>query len=378
MDNRTELARFRGRPLARTGINDLMAIADRWDREFSVTERTPPEQIEVSEDALTFGANRVPMDQSGRERLFARAGAPVAYMKNRSINIQMLDLAEHFQQGAFGASPRIVLRNRELFTVLPGTLVELNHAELLAAVAEPLGKDADSLSVSRIDRADGRLELELTSPVKAVEIRRGDVVEAGLHIVHSRFSDEATKVQAFIYRLVCENGMTRRECVSTEGIVRTRKIPVGHPRAKELLTDQIRRLTARTWEQLEPQLGELRSTAERSADARQLLRTWLQRARFSTRTSNEAGTESGKTMMDRVLRAWREWGSEDSVYGAVNALTHVATHDLDLSARQRRTLSLLGGLLAFSHSHLCPRCFAVLADRGDAPEKQQAGQLTAA
>jgi hypothetical protein len=261
---------------------------------------------------------------------------------------------------------------------MSGTLAELSHAELLTAVAEALGEAADQLSVSRIDRADGRLELELTSPAKAIEIRRGDVVQAGLHIVHPRFSDEATKIHAFAYRLLCENGMTRRECVSTDGIVRTRKIPIGHPRSKELLADQIRRLTARTWQQLEPQLVELRSTAERRANARQLLKTWLQRARFSARTSPMGEADHGGTVMDRALRAWREWGSEDSVYGAVSALTHVGTHDLDLSARQRRTLSLLAGLLAFSHSHLCPRCFSVLTGDREAPVEQIQGSIAAA
>jgi len=43
-----------------------------------------------------------------------------------------------------------------------------------------------------------------------------------------------------------------------------------------------------------------------------------------------------------------------------------------LSLRQRRALSLLGGVMAFSHSHLCPRCFSLLADSGSAPDDQAA------
>jgi ribosomal protein L17 len=223
---------------------------------------------------------------------------------------------------------------------------------------------------SRIDHhADSRLELDLVSPAKALEIRRGDVVKAGLHIEHSRYGDHATQVHAFIYRLICANGMTRRECVSAEGIVRTRKLPADHPRAKELLLDQVRRLTARTWEKLESQLTELRSTSERRASVQELLRQWLQRARISTRVT---GATPPRTVMDRLLTAWRAEGAEDTTYAAVNALTSVGSHDTELTSRQRRLLSSLGGLLAFSGLHICPRCFSVLSSPAEVREDHAA------
>jgi hypothetical protein len=255
-------------------------------------------------------------------------------------------------------------------------VVELNNAEVLTAVAESLGKGADGLTVSRIDHTDARLELDLVSEAKALEIRRGDVVKAGLHIQHSRFGGPATQIQAYVYRLVCENGMTRRECVSAEGIVRTRKLPAGHPRAKELLLDQIRRLTARTWEKLEQQLTELRATSERRADVPQLLRQWLQRARISTRITDAGNAEPTRTVMDRLLRAWRAEDAEDTYYGAVNALTWVGSHDRELSPRQRRVLSSLGGLLAFSGLHICPKCFSLLSDTAPTAETETAEAST--
>jgi len=261
-----------------------------------------------------------------------------------------------------------VLRNGQLFTLQRGDLRELSYSETLTAVAEGLGQNADSLSVSRIDRADGRLELELVSPAKALEIRRDDVVMGGLHIVQPRYANEATQIYSFVYRLVCENGMMRRECVSGDGIVRTRKLPVGHPRAKELAMDQLRQLASRTYANLEPQLGELRATAERPANVKQLLTTWLQRARFSTRLARHSDGRNRRVdvrrpepLMARILNAWREAGAVETVWAAVNALTYIGTHDRQLSPLQRRRLSLLGGVLAFSHQHLCPRCFSVLS-----------------
>ena len=342
-------------------FNELIDKVPLWDSEFSETAPVPIERLKVTEGELIFDKNSIPLNKGARTRLFEKVGAPLAYLEKRSVDVQTLALRDHIQQGCFGPAPKPVLRNGELFTLRRDNLVELAHTEVLQAVAESLGNGIDALELSRMDYADGRLELELVSPAKSIEVRRGDVVTAGLHIEHSRYRDQATQVQSFVYRLVCENGMTRRECVSADGIVRIRKLPASHPRAKELLLDQVRRLTARTWQKLEPQLLELRATSERRADVPHLLRQWVQRARFSTRSTPSDRTWRIPTVMDRLLAAWCDSGAENTYYAAVNALTWVGSHDRELSPRERRTLSLLGGMLAFSGVHVCPRCFSVLS-----------------
>ncbi len=349
-------------------FTDLAIRAAVLDQEFSETEARPLEHLKVTGGALIFDGNSLPLEENSRSRLLAKVGAPIGYLKNRSTNLQLDVLREHLEQGDFGHIPKVVTRRGELFTISRGELIELTHSEVLAAIGDSLGQDSSALSVSKIEEADGQLELELVSTSKSLEIRPGDVVKAGLHIQHSRYGDEATQIQTFIYRLICSNGMTRRECVSRDGIVRTRRLATDHPRGKDLLLDQIRRLTARTWKQLEPQLAELSATSERKADVSQVLKQWLQRARMSTRVSDDGQV---RTIMDRLLRAWRNDGAEDSYYGAVNALTQVGSHDPELSSRQRRVLSLLGGLLAFSGAHICPRCFSLLSVGVSAPQRIQ-------
>jgi hypothetical protein len=338
----------------------LLRVRQR-DAEFAELNPIPLDRLEVTEAALIFDRNSVPLTQECRLRLLEKAGAPVAYLKRRGIDVQIVALRDHFQQRDFGDSPRLVLCDGYLFTIRRDDLVELAHSDVLNAVAESLGNSADGLNVSQISYADGRLELDLVSPLKAIEVRPGDVVKAGLHIEHARFGDGATQIHAFVHRLLCSNGMTRRQCVSEEGIVRIRKLPASHPRARDLVLDQVRRLTDRTWRDLEPQLRELRAISERRADVPQLLRQWIQRARFSERTTPAGRSRRVPTVMDRLLAGWRNGGSDDTYYGAVNALTWVGSHDLDLSPHQRRLLSLLGGQLAFAQVHLCPRCSSVLS-----------------
>jgi hypothetical protein len=273
------------------------------------------------------------------------------------------------QQEAFGKRVKAVIRDGQLFTLLSDELVELNHTEVLQAMTDSLGMAADNLIVSRIGHFDGHFQAEIISESKTLEVRSGDVVKAGFFISHHRYGGEATQIQPFVHRLVCSNGMTRKECLSADGIVRTRRLPISHPRAKELMIEQIRHLTSRTWGMLEQVLTEFRATTERRVDVPKVLTQWLQRARISTRVTGDG--HSLQTVMDRLLSAWRAEGAEDTMYGAVNALTRVGTHDQELSVRQLRTLSLLGGLLAYSARHICPRCFTVLSANSHAPEERE-------
>lgn len=60
-----------------------------------------------------------------------------------------------------------------------------------------------------------------------------------------------------------------------------------------------------------------------------------------------------------IAPAWRHahgGNGELHEFAAVNTITYVATHQQDLSFRQRQTLARLGGLLAFQRVHVCPRC----------------------
>ena len=342
-------------------LDSLRIEARRWDAEHTEIGMGP-DRVTFDAEGLQLDGQRIRMDQRDRNRLFKKVGAPEWYMKKHGARFQAAALSEHFDRRDFGRRPKLVLRDGEFYTITRGDLVDLRHTEVLDAIAEALGKEGKSLSVARIVRHDERLEVELVSTLKAIAVRPGDIVQAGLHIVHAPYGNEATVIQAFNKRLVCSNGMTRRECVSRDGIVRTRKLAVDYPNGRELQLSQIRRLASQHWNGLQAQLEALRATTERRANVEELLNNWLLRARISR-----------QEMMPRLMAAWRKDGAESTHYGALNALTHVGTHDLDLSARQRRVLSALGGLLAYSQVHLCPRCYSLLATMRGGAEVSGAG-----
>jgi len=348
----------------RPGFKELIADADVQDAQTQEIPVADTRDLDFTSEGVVYRDRLVPADERCRERLFKKLEAPATYLLGHSPEFQAGALAQHVGRGDFGATPTLILAKDRLLTISRGDLINLKIGETLRAVEEALGPSAETLSVARIGGDAGRLDVDLVSSDKAVTVRAGDILQSGLHIVHDRFGSQATLVETYVLRLVCSNGMTRRECAGN-GLVRTRRLGNKMPNGHELQRDQIRRLTRQTWDGLQAQLGAIRETAERPARAEELLARWFQRARISW-----------AAMRERLMNAWHEEGGENTVYGAVNALTRVATHDATLSERQRRVFASLAGLLAFENVHFCPRCLSVLAQHDQHNSSAAAEQQT--
>lgn len=339
-----------GHPPIPTDMDALLDAATDWDKTF-MEATLDVSEINFEAEGLRCGDRLIPMDQSTRCRLLDRIGAPVHYFEKRSPSLQAAALNEDTQiNSKFGLRPKLVFQHRGLVTIANGSLFALKNFEVIHAVREALGADCKDVRVTRFQTEPQRIDIELISPVKEIAVRPGDIVQAGLHIAHERYGTQATVVEMFAYRLVCSNGMTRRDCPGDRA-ARTRRLPLDRTNSRELQMAQVRRLTAAHWESLQEKLQAFRSTGEQPADVKKVLENWLQRAGYS---------DSDKALLARLLAAWRRDGEDQTLYGAINALTWVATHDANLSARQRRTLASLAGLFAFRQNHLCEHCFSIL------------------
>jgi hypothetical protein len=324
----------------------IPTVAER-DAEYEELQ-APAKELVFREDSLACGGREFGLGQNTRDELFGNLHAPVSYWRKHSPRFQGLALLEHAKRGDLGDRPTLVVRQGILITILGSQLMRLPNATVLTAAQEALGREGESLSVARLDMRAGLMEVELVSPLKTIDVRVGDYVMGGIHIRHGWHSNQPTQVQSFVLRLECKNGMTRRVCTG-DGIARTRKLPVDYPNARELQQEQIGQLTVQHWNGLQRQLEALRETSGRRANVQEVLTRFLQKARISP------------DLMPRLLAAWEREGAENSIYGAVNALTRVATHDGSLGWRQRRMLASVGGLLAFSDVHLCDRCWSLLS-----------------
>ena len=334
-----------------TTLSGLLASLKRLDEQFAVF-RIDPTVVHFIPGGLVYQDRYFRVDEAAKARIFSEVGSS-AYLKKHSDAFQSAILTEHAIRGQFGFDADLVVRIDQIVTLLKNNhLLALEYATVLSAVIEALGDEGDNLVVHRVEFDDFHFEVILISPSQAIEVRRGDVVQSGLKIAHHRFGGSATVVEAFIYRLVCTNGMTRRICIREDpsGLSRARKLPANLATARERQLNQITGLTERVWAGLQAKLDVFKTTNERPAHVVDLLTRFLERARLSP-----------KKLMPSLRRAWSHEGSENTIFAAVNALSNVATHDQKVPERQRRALAVLAGFLAFQKDHLCDRCWSILA-----------------
>ena len=142
--------------------------------------------------------------------------------------------------------------------------------------------------------------------------------------------------------------MVHRECVGTRETARTRRLDTGRHDAEELKSSK----SESSWSR--PGKGSRKSSREfggwhRSGPTSQL-ELFLRQARMHSRR-----------VMDQLRHSWAAEGDERTAFGLFNALTRLATHGNELSARQRVMLARLAGIYANRHVHLCPNCFSIMA-----------------
>ncbi|MBI3463928.1 MAG: DUF932 domain-containing protein [Planctomycetes bacterium] len=335
-------------------ICELIEQLSRFDGQFA---RFPADDLRIVGDSLVTGGVRLRLDTAGIERLCQQMGLPHSYVPGlkESARTPLLNyhLAEgdHCPTGQHREKLNVVGRDGTFVGFARSDLADLRARELTAAVLEGLGPDPQRrLEVHRLSLADERCEFELLATGVYEEAAPGDVVIGGLAVRYSPIGRHAVSVETFLFRPNCANGLTHRWCSAEHPISRTRRLPLDHAEAKAIQFRQVRQLAVSVWQGLPQRLGEVAALREeRLESVEAFLAQLLRPARLWTRPM--------RRYLQQALAAEEEQGT---AYAALNAVTRVATHQPQLSARQRRALSALGGLIAHRHAHICPKCYSVV------------------
>jgi hypothetical protein len=316
--------------------------------------RVKSEELTIADDALVVNDRRFPLGGGTLAKLCDAVKAPAAYLESLDAPRRSDLLDYHLRRGDLGrAEVSVISRGSELVALGRADLVRLKSYEVVEAALEGTGQAETDLEVADLTIDEETCRVSLVVHRSSREVVPGDIVQAGIQVTHSPVGAFATKLVGYAHRLVCANGMTHRECFDPSAkkirsTARTRRLPTSHPEAKRLQLEQVRHLSAQALGALEARLQGLSALTIERVDFNQLTESWLRRARLSP----------GRLVP--VLReAWEEGGAESTAYGVLNAFTRAATHNMDLGPRDRLILSRLGGLLAFRHDHICPRCFAL-------------------
>lgn len=88
------------------------------------------------------------------------------------------------------------------------------HFEVASAVL-PIISGMDGASVESCELTDSRMYLKIVNPRVTAEVKKGDIVQAGIIISNSEVGMGSVNVSPLVYRLVCSNGM-----IAQDGAVR--------------------------------------------------------------------------------------------------------------------------------------------------------------
>lgn len=304
----------------------------------------------VGGTVLVADGRRFEVGNGGIRRLCRFFKAPGEYVATLPPGLRASLVRHHLDRcRSPGGEVGLVVRGSEVVGLTRADLVRLAAAEVLEATLDGLRHAEGEPDVVDLEVAGESIRFDLIARGAAREVAPGDVLEAGVRVRHDLIGESATLVEGYVLRLVCRNGMTHRECLGPRRTPRARRLPATHPRARALQLEQVRRLAADAFGRLPERVGGLGRLREERVDFDRLTEGWLRRARLSP-----------DRLVPVLRRAWEEEGAEPTAYGAMNAFTRVATHEVGLPARTRDVLTRLGGLLAFRHEHLCPRCWSLI------------------
>lgn len=96
--------------------------------------------------------------------------------------------------------------NGECRAVLSNSYQRIEHEEI-AAVVLPILKDVPGIKIVSAQITERRLYIHAATSKVRAEVKRGDIVEAGVLITNSEVGAGAACVTPLIMRLVCDNGM---------------------------------------------------------------------------------------------------------------------------------------------------------------------------
>lgn len=90
----------------------------------------------------------------------------------------------------------------------------IDNFEVASAVL-PIISGMDGASVESCELTDSRMYLKIINPRITAEVKKGDIVQAGIIISNSEVGMGSVNVSPLVYRLVCSNGM-----IAQDGAVR--------------------------------------------------------------------------------------------------------------------------------------------------------------
>jgi len=268
--------------------------------------------------------NRNPLRLNDRAKgqLLGRLGIPASHFDRCPSRIQRAELKWFLQNGDHDRRALVrTVRRSEVRAVLGSRYSPADDSTIFPIVADVLA-DSDC-AVQSADFSGDFTHIRVLFRKASEQVRKGDIVRAGIHISNSEIGLRSVRVDCLVFRLICTNGMVRQEPE-----VRCAFRHVGDP---ERLRDSLRMAIVAAREGAIALMAKFKESAgQRIEDPEE----YFLRAgdRFALSERQRQAIES----------AFHEAG-DASLFGAINAVTFAAQSEP--SAEDRYQLERVGAAL---------------------------------
>lgn len=201
----------------------LRMITGPWGHQRS--EDLEPEEVDDRErgrihravDLLIEEIGRHPITKHAHRQIGERVKIPAKYydrMLTHAPDLLAANVNRWFEQEPETRMVRLLDIDgdgqAEARAFLSNRYRRLDNYDLMQVVL-PILQNFDGLSISSCEVTDQRLYLKAVTPRIQDEIKRGDVVQAGISISNSEIGLGSLRVEPLVFRLACMNGMIAQD-----------------------------------------------------------------------------------------------------------------------------------------------------------------------
>ncbi len=175
----------------------------------AVLEMTPEGDLTLESDANT---NEFPVTDHCHTQIAARLDIPSKYYKRMQKEAPLL-LAANVNQWFHTKPERRMIRtlDGQARAYLSDRYRRLDHFDLASAVLPILAEMGEGIQIVSTELTDTRMYIKAINRRLELEVKPGDVVQAGIAISNSEIGLGALRVEPLIYRLICSNGMISQD-----------------------------------------------------------------------------------------------------------------------------------------------------------------------
>jgi len=162
--------------------------------------------LRVKTDTSEFG-NPLLMSKNARRQLTTRIGIPAKYGDLMAEHAPDL-FVQNANHWLGDRKERRMVRTLfgEVRAILSDRYQRIDHDQVAEAVL-PVLMETPGLEIVSCEITEKKMYIKATTALVTGEVRKGDIVQAGVSISNSEVGSGAMLVEPFLWRLVCLNGM---------------------------------------------------------------------------------------------------------------------------------------------------------------------------